>query len=461
MMRMRALFQALTAASALVLCLPPATAAPRPTPRIVWDRAQNRLEADVRGLALGPLLERLAAETGWQIYVEPGTRHTASAKFKALPPGEALRLLLGDLNFSLLPQTNGSPRLYVFRSDLKQATRLVRALREAGTSRRIPNELIVQLRPGADVRALAARLGAKVLGCIENLRVCRLQFADADAADAARAALMLDEDVNAVDYNYWIDPPPLPAEAPLSAAMPSLKLNPPAGDGQIVIGLVDTPVQPLCGELNGFLRAPISVVGDAAAPPAASGPTHATAMANMMLRSLQTATRGSTSVQILPVDVYGANPTTTTYDVANGIVAAVNHGANLINLSLGGPGDSAFLQGLIEAVRARGIPVIAAAGNEPVSTPFYPAAYPGVLAVTAGSGGQIAPYANHGNFVDVAAPDSDVFCYGGRSYYVRGTSAAAAFVSGMAAGVKETSGQDWDAVQKQILERFGVKSGAP
>jgi hypothetical protein len=116
---------------------------------------------------------------------------------------------------------------------------------------------------------------------------------------------------------------------------------------------------------------------------------------------------------------------------------------------------------LIEAVRARGIPVIAAAGNEPVSTPFYPAAYPGVLAVTAGSGGQIAPYANHGNFVDVAAPDSDVFCYGGRSYYVRGTSAAAAFVSGMAAGVKETSGQDWGAVQKQILERFGVKSGAP
>lgn len=460
-MEMRPLFQRLVFATAVWLCAAPAEGATRPPQKLVWDREQNRLEADVRGLGLGPLLERLASETGWQIYVEPGTRHIASAKFKSLPPGEALRLLLGDLNFSLVPQTNGNPRLYVFRSDLKQATRLVRALRETGRSRRIPNELVVQLRSGADVRALAARLGAKLIGCIENLRVCRLQFADAEAADAARAALMLDEDVAAVDYNYWIDPPPLPAEATLAASTPSLKLNPPTGDGQIVIGLVDTPVQPLCGELNGFLRQPISVVGDAAAAPAATAPTHATAMANMMLRSLQTATRGSTSVQILPVDVYGANPTTTTYDVANGIVAAVNAGANLINLSLGGPGDSAFLQGLIEAVRQRGIPVIAAAGNEPVSTPFYPAAYPGVLAVTAGAGGQIAPYANHGSFVDVAAPDADVFCYGGRSYYVRGTSAAAAYVSGMAAGLKETSGQDWEAIRKQILERFGVKSATP
>jgi hypothetical protein len=458
---MRAFIQRLATAAAVCLCLTLATAANRPAQTLVWNKGQNRMDADVRGLSLGPLLERIAAETGWQVYVEPGTRHTASAKFKNLPPGDALRLLLGDLNFSILPQTNGVSRLYVFRSDLKQATRLVRALREAGRSRRIPNELIVQLRPGADVHALAARLGAKVLACIENLRVCRLQFADADAADAARAALMLEEDVTAVDYNYWIDPPPAPAEASLAAATPTLQLNPPAGDGQIVIGLVDTPVQSLCGELNGFLRPPISVAGDASAAVPAAIPTHATAMANMMLRSLQTATRGSTSVQILPVDVYGPNPTTTTYDVANGIVAAVNNGATLINLSLGGPGDSAFLQGLIEAVRARGIPVIAAAGNEPVTTPFYPAAYPDVLAVTAGSGGQIAPYANRGSFVDVAAPDSEVFCYGGRSYYVRGTSAAAAFVSGMAAGLKETSGQDWDAVQKQILERFGVKSGSP
>ncbi|MDW8309700.1 MAG: S8 family serine peptidase [Verrucomicrobiales bacterium] len=455
---MRVLLQRLTPAVALLLGLAAASAANRPIQKLVWDKERHRLEADVRGLGLGLLLERLAAETGWQVYVEPGTRHTASAKFKNLPPGEGLRLLLGDLNFSLVPQTNGSPRLYVFRSDVRQATRLVRAFRDTGRSRRIPNELVVQLRDGTDAQALAARLGAKVIGCIDNLRVCRLQFVDADAADAARAMLVLDEEVTAVDYNYWIDPPPMPAEATLAASTPSLKLNPPAGEGQIVIGLVDTPVQELCGELNGFLRAPISVVGQSVAAPARAVPTHATAMANMMLRSLQTATRGSTSVQILPVDVYGANATTTTYDVANGIVAAVNNGANLINLSLGGPGDSAFLQALIEAVRARGIPVIAAAGNEPVSTPFYPAAYPGVLAVSAGRGGQIAPYANHGSFVDVAAPDSDVFCYGGRSYYVRGTSAAAAYVSGLAAGLKEASGQDWDAVQKQILDRFGVRS---
>jgi hypothetical protein len=179
-------------------------------------------------------------------------------------------------------------------------------------------------------------------------------------------------------------------------------------------------------------------------------------MANMMLRSLQAATKGSTSVQILPVDVYGPNMTTSTYDVANGIVTAVNNGANVINLSLGGQGDSAFLQSLVQGVLDRGIPIYAAAGNEPVTTPFYPAAYPGVVAVTATERGQIAPYANRGSFVDVAAPDSDVFCFNGQSYYVQGTSAAAAYTSGLAAGIADTTKKSWSEVQTDVSKLLAV-----
>ena len=78
------------------------------------------------------------------------------------------------------------------------------------------------------------------------------------------------------------------------------------------------------------------------------------------------------------MDVYGANRETTTWNVALGIVAAVNNGANLINLSLGSPVNSPVLQDLVASVAARGIVLFAAAGNEPVSTPFYPAAYPEV-----------------------------------------------------------------------------------
>jgi hypothetical protein len=91
-----------------------------------------------------------------------------------------------------------------------------------------------------------------------------------------------------------------------------------------------------------------------------------------------------------------------------------------------------------------------------VTTPFYPAAYPGVVAVTAAERGQIAPYANHGSFVDVAAPDSEVFCFNGQSYYVQGTSASAAYTSGMAAGIADATKKSWNEVQTIILQTLAV-----
>ena len=86
------------------------------TNSLVWHRATDRVDADVRGMALWPLLEKIAVEAGWHIYVEPDTTHTTSAKFKDLPSGDALKMLLGDLNFALVPRTNGVPQLYVFRT---------------------------------------------------------------------------------------------------------------------------------------------------------------------------------------------------------------------------------------------------------------------------------------------------------------------------------------------------------
>ena len=71
------------------------------TNSLVWHKTADRVDADIRGEPLWPLLETIARETGWRIYVEPGTTRNASAKFKNLPSGDALRMLLGDLNFAL------------------------------------------------------------------------------------------------------------------------------------------------------------------------------------------------------------------------------------------------------------------------------------------------------------------------------------------------------------------------
>src|SRR6185295_18108747 len=219
----------------------------------------------------------------------------------------------------------------------------------------------------------------------------------------------------------------------VNALQNSLQLNPPGDSGRILIGLVDTGVQSMGANLDKFVAKQISVAGDSALDP--NMPSHGTTMAETLLGSLASVTKGSTSAQILSVDVYGPNESTTSWNVANGIVQAVNNGANVINLSLGGTADSPMLKDLIAAVIAKGIPVFAAAGNEPVATPFYPAAYPGVVAVTGVEQGKIAPYANYGSFVDVGAPGTSTVYFGNRVWMVQGTSASAAYVSGVAAGL--------------------------
>jgi hypothetical protein len=425
------------------------------TNSLVWHRATDRVDADVRGMALWPLLEKIASDAGWRIYVEPDTTHTTSAKFKDLPSGDALKRLLGNLNFALVPRTNGVPNLYVFRTVMKNATRLVLAPKAA--AKHVPNELLVKLKPGTDVDALAKLLGAKVIGRDDKLGIYRLQFGDADATDAALASLKSNSDVLAVDYNYVFDPPATPqllANAPVGPV--SLTLDPATtGDPcNPIVGLIDTHVQSLGSQLDPFMLKSISVAGDAG--PSTPDLTHGTAMAETILRAVAQAGGGSSSVRIMAVDVYGASATATSWSVALGIKAAVDNGATVINLSLGGPSDSSILDSVIQQAIAAGIPVYAAAGNEPVSTPTYPAAAPGVIAVTATQGSQLAPYANFGSFVSLALPGASVVYLGGQPYIVQGTSPATAYATGVAAGTKGADCLPWAQIQSAMQQKFAV-----
>ena len=191
-------------------------------------------------------------------------------------------------------------------------------------------------------------------------------------------------------------------------------MNQPSDSGRVIVGLVDTAVQPLGNGLDEFLQKQVSVAGDSQLDP--NSPSHGTSMAETILRSLQAVTKGGTSVQILPVDVYGPNTSSSTFDVANGIVTAVNGGAKIVNLSLGTDSDSAFLKSVIDDASSKNILLIAAAGNTPVTTPFYPAAYQGVMAVTALDNNQLASYANHGSFVTLGTPGTAVVYYNGQAY---------------------------------------------
>ncbi|MDG4554067.1 MAG: S8 family serine peptidase [Candidatus Competibacter sp.] len=79
--------------------------------------------------------------------------------------------------------------------------------------------------------------------------------------------------------------------------------------------------------------------------------------------------------------------------------------ADVINLSVGGPGFSTATQAVYDQARAVGVVIVAAAGNDGNGTPFYPAAFPSVLGVGAVDiDKERAPYSNFGAAVDVVAP---------------------------------------------------------
>lgn len=425
---------------------------------LYWNTNQNRVTADIQSVPVARLLASVARYTGWQVFLEPNVTRNVSTKFQDLSSGEALRMLLGDLNFALVPQTNGPTHLYVFRTSMGRATQLIHPadlLSRTAKSGKIPNELVVTVKPGVKIDALGCIQNATVTGRIDALNTYRVQFKDQAAAESARNCLSGNPDVVSVESNYSMEPPMVPLG--VANASPQFNLTPKANNGncQVVIGLIDTSVGTLGNNLDQYLLTPISVAGKTTA--STTQLTHGTAMASTIFRAVADNTGGQTSVKMIPVDVYGANETTSTFDVATGIYDAVQAGANLINLSLAGQGDSPFLHTLIQNASKQGVVFFAAAGNQPVTTPEYPAAYPEVESVTAGDGpGQVADYANRGSFVDLMLPGTSIVPYDGQSWAVTGTSTSTAYASGIAAGLADSSHDCPPSVIPTIQSKFGV-----
>ena len=117
------------------------------------------------------------------------------------------------------------------------------------------------------------------------------------------------------------------------------------------------------------------------------------------------------SVHILPVRVLDADGGGSSSNVAAGIIWAADHGARVINLSLGGP-KSPGMEIAMRYALGKGAVVVAAAGNNGAqgNDPVYPGAYPEAIAVAAVDESLArASYSNHGAYVDLAAPGSTIW----------------------------------------------------
>ena len=447
-----------------LVCLGPAVgriSAAAPTTRtnvLDWRAVQDKVSADIDGWDVRTLLEQVASATGWQVFMEPGTKYNVSAKFKDRAPGEALRLLIPSLTAVLVPGSNAPPRLLVYKTSVQEATQRIAPLAKR-KPKHIGDELIVKLKPGERIEDIAKRLGAKVVGRIDGLNAYRLKFDNAESADDARDSLQGDSSVDSVDYNYPVIRPPDPEPLNLSSA-PPMNLRPTAvaaGD-QIIVGLIDSGVQKLGNSFDEFLLPGITVAGGEGTTPDGR-PKHGDSMFQTILKGVEIGQQGATGskVRVLPVDVYGGSEMTTTFDISAGIFRAVEAGAKVVNLSLGSPVDTPFLNTIIENSAKQGVLFFAAAGNEPVSSPTYPAAYPDVIAVTAISrNGEIAPWANYGSFVDVGAPGSSIVTFGNQSYMVTGTSSSTAYASGIAAAASQATGNTGSTLSALVMRSLAI-----
>src|SRR5438132_716170 len=112
--------------------------------------------------------------------------------------------------------------------------------------------------------------------------------------------------------------------------------------------------------------------------------------------------------RLMPVKVLSAFGGGTSHDIAEGIRWAVDHGARVLNLSLGGGGRSLAMEAAVRYARRKGAIVVCAAGNSGSRGVSFPAAYPGAFAVSAvGPKGFAAPYTTYGPQVRIAAPGGD------------------------------------------------------
>jgi thermitase len=140
--------------------------------------------------------------------------------------------------------------------------------------------------------------------------------------------------------------------------------------------------------------------------------------------------------QIMPVRVLDSDGAGNAFAVAEGILFAVEHGAQVINLSLGTTDESDLLEDVIEEAAENGVLVIVAAGNLGSAREVYPAADECALAITSvGPTDVKSNFASYGAWVDLAAPGESIystFPVDGYAWW-SGTSMAAPFVTGQAA----------------------------
>ncbi|MEX1119861.1 MAG: S8 family serine peptidase [Terrimicrobiaceae bacterium] len=336
----------------------------------------------------------------------------------------------------------------------------------------MPNEWLVKFQSSEELEPFLAQvrnLGGRVLGVIPRLGVARVGF-DTDKSGRAIRDL-LPPSANA-DYNFLVaaPAPPTPGAEPggpsVGFGTEALTwLGVPADNadwGQgIKIAILDTGITEVPGlSLQGIRQ--LDLVDSGVGSP--DSLVHGTAVASLLGGTANEARGMVPAAELLSIRVLDDSGTGDSFTTAEAVLYAVDEGARVISMSLGTAGDSQVLRDAIQYAISQNVAVVAAVGNDGVGSVYYPANYPGVIAVSAvDAKGQRGIFSNYGSGVTVAAPGVGVVTpwVNDRAFSFSGTSAAVPFVSGALTMLLSENPNLTAARAAQILVSLADDAGTP
>lgn len=322
----------------------------------------------------------------------------------------------------------------------------------------VPGELLVKFKETVPELGIAAAGRARGLAhreTIERLGVGRFAVPPGQEKAIARA-LADDPNVEYAEPNYILHSTWTPNDPQYSSQWGLTKVNAPAawdlsrGSG-VVIAIVDSGVDLDHPDLASKLVDPSHwkdyVDGDTWPDDENGHGTHVAGIAAAATNNGTGVAGMAPDARIMPVRVLDKSGDGSSANLAQAIRFAVDHGARVINLSLGAQlpvGSMNAVQDEIDNAISQGVVVVAAAGNfgrlypytaNGVEYAFYPAYYAPVIAVGATmSSDTRAPFSNYGPWVDLVAPGEGIYATFPGSYkYMSGTSMATPLVSGAVA----------------------------
>ena len=313
--------------------------------------------------------------------------------------------------------------------------------------------------------AQAEANGFRVRDRSAELKTVRLRVLDLDQASRYFDKMENEEEPH---YNYRVRSPELPraeflegeksfgANADQWIGVPEERND--WGRG-VKVAILDSGIDLSHSNLDGVSIEEIDMLGGGA-----SSRGHGTAIASIISGNDSGIMGIAPSASLLSIRVLDGKGQGDSFTVAKGIVEAANRGAQVINLSLGGTGESIVLKNAVDYARAQGSLVVAAVGNEGVSGVSYPAKFDHVIGVTSvDANGRQSSFANYGEGVDIAAPGVGVFTAWEDEALVSfsGTSSATAFISGaLASEISRNPNLSSDQVV-DLLYKYSNESEKP